>query len=70
MEEVAVGYATLNARNLWGDGVSIVEVQMRRDAITPFAERHDPAGQPSQSFTKIGWRDAVAFDEEVLAAWN
>ena len=70
MEEVAVGYATLNAKNLWGDGVSIVEVQMRRDAITPFAERHDPAGEPSQTFTKIGWRDAVAFDEEVLAAWK
>ncbi|MGL3805202.1 DUF5819 family protein [Paeniglutamicibacter sp. R2-26] len=70
MEEVAVGFATLNAKSLWGDGVSIVEVQMRRDAITPFAERREPSGTPSQSFTKIGWRDAIAFDEEVLAAWN
>ncbi|MFJ6415967.1 DUF5819 family protein [Paeniglutamicibacter sp. NPDC091659] len=70
MEKVAVGFATLYAKNRWGDSVSMVEVQMRRDPVTPFAERHDPAGKQSQIFTKIGWRDALAFDEEVLAAWK
>lgn len=70
MEQVAVGFATLYAKNVWGDQVSIVEVQMRRDAVTPFAQRHDPPEKQSQSFTKIGWRDAMEFDEEVLAAWK
>lgn len=70
MEQVAVGFATLFAKNVWGDQVSMVEVQMRRDAVTPFAQRHDPPEKQSQSFTKIGWRDVLEFDEEVLAAWK
>ncbi len=70
METVAVGFATLYAKKTWGDGVSIVEVQMRRDPVTPFSQRHDPPKEQSQIFTKIGWRDALEFNEETLAAWK
>ena len=70
MEKVAVGFATLYAKNQWGDRVSIVEIQMRRDPVIPFAERHNPQEKQSQVFTKIGWRNPVEFDEEVLAAWK
>lgn len=70
LEDVAVGFASLYAHQHWGEDVAIVEVRMRRDAVTPFSQRHEPASEPSQTYTKIGWRDITVFDDEVLAAWN
>lgn len=70
LEDVAVGFASLYAHREWGPSVSFVEVRMRRDAVAPFAQRHEPPVEESQSFTNIGWRDVKEFDQEVLAAWN
>lgn len=70
LEDVAVGFASLYAYRQWDGEATIVEVRMRRDAVTPFAQRHDPPTEPSRTYTKIGWRDITKFDDEVLAAWN
>lgn len=70
LEDVAVGLGTLYMYQEHGDAVSLVEVRMRRDAVTPFSQRHDPPAEPSESFMRIGWRSAMEFDEEVLAQWR
>lgn len=70
LEKVAVGFATLYAKEQWGEKASIVEIRMLREPVTRFSERHNPPGKPTQIFTKIGWRDMMEFDEETLAAWK
>lgn len=70
MEKVAVGFATLYAKEQWGDRASIVEIQMLREPVTRFDQRKNPPENPSQITTNIGWRDMMEFDEETLAAWK
>jgi Family of unknown function (DUF5819) len=70
LEDTAVGLGTLYMQQEHGDSVSMVEVRMMREAVPSFDQRHDPPGERSQSWTNIGWRPAMEFDEEVTAAWT
>lgn len=70
LEDAAVGLATLRGQELWGEDFAMVEVRLRRDAITPFAWRFEDDYERSSTWVNIGWRDTQDFDEEVLAAWR
>lgn len=70
LEDVAVGFASLKALELWGGKASIVEVRMRRDPVVPFEQRHNNVVETSSTFIKIGWRDVKTFDKDTMAAWN
>lgn len=69
LEDTAVGFASLYALGEWGEDVSMVEVRMRRDAIIPFEQRHDDTVEKTETFTLIGWRSVMPFDEETRNAW-
>ncbi|MDR4531895.1 MULTISPECIES: DUF5819 family protein [Glutamicibacter] len=69
MEDVAVGFATLYAKEQWGSA-SMVQLKLRRDAVTPFAQRHKPEKERSSSERLIGWRDVKAFGEDTVASWS
>lgn len=69
LEDAAVGFASLYALREWGEDVSLVEVRMRRDAVVPFEQRHDPAAEETETFTLIGWRSVTQFNEETRNAW-
>lgn len=70
LEDVAVGFASLKAHELWGETVTLVEVRMRRDALVPFDQRDDKDAKPTSTYVKIGWRDAMKFDDDSMAAWK
>ncbi|MFJ2619395.1 DUF5819 family protein [Glutamicibacter sp. NPDC087344] len=69
MEDTAVGFATLYAQEQWG-GASMVEIKLRRESVTPFAQRHNDDYQRQVSEKYIGWRDTKEFDDQVLAVWK
>ncbi|WP_150117132.1 DUF5819 family protein [Arthrobacter sp. ERGS1:01] len=70
LEDVAVGFASLKALELWGGKASLVEVRMRRDPVVPFEQRNDAVDKPESSFIYIGWRDVMKFDDSAMAAWK
>lgn len=70
LEDVAVGFASLKAVELWGGKASLVEVRMRRDPVTPFEQRNNEDGKNNSNFMNIGWRDVMTFDEDTTAAWK
>lgn len=69
MEDVAIGFASLYAKETWGE-VSSVRVQLRRDPVIPFAQRNNPDATTKSTFRHIGWRDVKAFDESTVSAWS
>ena len=70
LEDVAVGFASLKAHELWGDRASLVEVRLRRDPVIPFDQRDDDNVKTSSQFIKIGWRDVTVFKADSMAAWK
>lgn len=70
LEDVAVGFASLKAHEMWGNEATLVEVRLRRDAVVPFEQRKNPPSETSSTFVKIGWRDVTTFDEDTMAAWK
>lgn len=73
LEDTAVGLGTLYMQQEYGDTVTLVEVRMMREAVPSFDQRHDPEDPDSvrsQSWTNIGWRPAMEFDDEVTNAWT
>lgn len=69
LEDSAVGFASLYSFAEWGD-VSMVEIQMVREAVTPFDERHNSPENKSENRMYIGWRDAQTFDEDTMGVWK
>lgn len=69
LEDAAVGFASLYAQAEW-DGVSMVEIQMLREEVPSFEQRHDPQGNREQNRLYIGWRDAMNFDETTTEVWK
>ncbi len=70
LEDVAVGFASLNAFEIWGEKATMVEVRLRRDPVVPFEQRNNENVETSSSFVKVGWRDVTTFDEDTMAAWK
>lgn len=70
LEDVAVGFASLKAHELWGDQAALVEVRLRRDPVVPFDQRNNDNAETRSTFVKIGWRDVVTFDADSMAAWK
>lgn len=68
LEDAAVGFASLYALSEW-DGASMVEMQLIREAVPPFEQRHD-AEERSESRMYIGWRDTISFDEDTTEVWK
>lgn len=69
LEDAAVGFASLYALEKW-DGVSMVEIEMIREEVPPFEQRHDPPENRSENRLYIGWRDAKTFDENTTEVWK
>lgn len=69
LENAVVGFSSLYALSKW-DGVSIVEIQLVRQAVPPFEQRHDPPEARSENRMYIGWRDTMNFDEDTVKAWK
>lgn len=69
LENAVVGFSSLYALSKW-DGVSMVEIQLVRQAVPPFDQRHDPPEERSENRMYIGWRDTMNFDEDTVKAWK
>lgn len=69
LEDSAVGFASLYALSEWG-GVSMVEIQLVREAVPDFSERHNPPEEKAENRMYIGWRDAQTFDEDTMEVWK
>lgn len=70
LEDVAVGFASLKALELWDGEASLVEVRLRRDPVVPFEQRHNADAKTEPTFVKIGWRDVKKFNDDAVAAWK
>ncbi|MGP9606745.1 DUF5819 family protein [Glutamicibacter sp. AOP33-2CA-4] len=69
LEDTAVGFASLYAIEQWG-GAAIVEIKLRREPVTSFAQRHNLDAESTPIETNIGWRDTKEFSEAAVAAWK
>lgn len=69
LEDAAVGFVSLYALAEW-DGVSMVEIQLIREAVPSFDQRHDPPENRAQNRMYIGWRDAKNFDDNTTEVWK
>lgn len=69
LEDTAVGFASLYALAEW-EGVSMVEIQLVREEVPPFEQRHDLPENKAQNKMYIGWRDAKNFDDETMEVWK
>lgn len=69
LEDTAVGFASLYAIEQWG-GASMVEIKLRREPVTTFAQRHSETAKSKPIETYIGWRDTKEFSEAAVAVWK
>lgn len=69
LEDAAVGFASLYSHAEWGEA-SMVEIQLVRESVPPFEDRHSAPDQKSENRMYIGWRDAETFDEDTMGVWK